>query len=121
VPDGGEDTTGSRTSRSQEEVPLSAVPSFTDAVRSVAGALRTDAPGHSLLNRAASRIDGLGRRLHGLGFVHDREIADCFTAAIGELSAAHTVPQEERTEAVRRAIGHLDEAVTRMEAGGIAP
>lgn len=95
--------------------------SFTEAVRATASELRESAPHHRVLNLAASRIDQLGRQLHGVGFVHDREIADCFTAAIRELHASHLLPQEERAETVGRAAAALDGAVERMENGGVAP
>lgn len=92
-------------------------PSFTEAVRAIASGLREYAHSHTYLNRASSEIDHLGRQLHGLGYVRDREIADCFTAALGELGAAHRLAEEERAEAVRRVACHLDAALAHAEAG----
>lgn len=98
---------------------MSAEPSFPEAVRAIASGLREHAHSHSHthLNRASSGIDHLGRRLHGLGYVRDREIADCFTAALGELSAAHDLAEDERAEAVRRVAGHLDAALAHAGEG----
>jgi hypothetical protein len=96
---------------------LSARSSFMEAVGVIACGLRENAPGHPFLNRAASRIDLLGRRLHGLGFADDREIADGLTAAIGELRASHLLPQDGRAGTVHRAANHLDAAVARMASG----
>ena len=90
---------------------MGATPSFTEAVREIASGLRENAPHHTRLNRAASEIDQAGRKLHGLGLAHDREIADCFTAAIRELSASHTLPEEKRAETVRQAVSHLEAAL----------
>lgn len=96
---------------------MSSQPSFTEAIRAVASGLREYAPSHASLNRASSGIDHLGRQLHGLAFVRDREIADCFTAALGELSASHGLAEEQRAEAVQRAVSHLDAAVAHAEDG----
>jgi hypothetical protein len=92
-------------------------PSFTETIRVVAGELREDAHSHTQLNRAAARIDDLGRRLHGLGYVRSREIADCFTAALADLDASHALPEETRAEAVHRAIGRLEGALEHAAAG----
>lgn len=92
-------------------------PSFTEALRGIAGALREHTPTHDRLNGAAVRIDQLGRRLHGLGFVRDREIADCFTAAVGELAEAHSFPEEERGKHVDRAAARIDAAALHAEEG----
>ncbi|HEX8692294.1 MAG TPA: hypothetical protein VF746_07755 [Longimicrobium sp.] len=92
-------------------------PSFTGAIRTLASGLREDAHSHTHLNRAAARIDHLGRRLHGLGLLRDREIADCFTAALRELEACHGIPEEERGEAVRRAACRLDAAAALAREG----
>lgn len=108
-------------SPSNGKTPLISATSFTEAVRAVASELRESAPHRRVLNLAASRIDGLGRQLHGVGFVHDREIADGLTAAIRDLDAAHRLPQEERAETVGRAAAALDDAADRMENGGVAP
>ncbi|MFL5386842.1 MAG: hypothetical protein ACJ8GN_30485 [Longimicrobiaceae bacterium] len=91
--------------------------SFAEGIRAVAGGLREDAHSHTHLNRAASRIDDLGRRLHGLGYVRSREIADCFTAALADLDASHALPEETRAEAVRRAVGRLEGALEHAAAG----
>lgn len=91
--------------------------SFTDAIRVIAGELRDSALTHVVLNRAASGIDHLGRRLHGLGYVQAGEIADCFTAALAELDASHGVPDELRREPVHRAVARLDAAAAHAEAG----
>jgi hypothetical protein len=69
------------------------------------------------VNGAASGIDHLGRRLHGLGCVRDREIADCFTAAVGELGACHPLPEDDRRPAVDAAVGHLDAALAHAGEG----
>jgi hypothetical protein len=100
----------------QRREALSARSSFREAVDAIASELRANAPGHPFLNRAASGIDLLGRRLHGLGFVHDREIANGLTAAIAELRASHLLPQEACAGAVHRAARHLDSALDRMAA-----
>ena len=96
-------------------------PSFTEAIRAVAGGLREDAHSHTHLNRAATRIDHLGRQLHGIGYVRGREIADCFTAALGELSAAHTLTDEKRAEAVHQAVFQLEAALEHAGAGVLPP
>lgn len=92
-------------------------PSFTEAIRAVAGGLREDARSHAHLNRAAAQIDDLGRRLHGLGYVRAREMADCLTAALADLDASHALPEETRAEAVHRAAGHLEDALEHAAAG----
>jgi hypothetical protein len=96
-------------------------PSFTEAIRAVASGLREDAHSHTHLNRAAARIDQLGRLLHGLGYVRGREIADCFTAALGELSASHGLPDDRRAEAVHRAVRQLEAALDAAAAGVLPP
>lgn len=83
----------------------------------IASQLRDDLPSHSVLNRAASQIDFLGRKLHGFGFAHDRQIADCLTAAIRVLRESHTVPEESRSTMVAEAILQLDVAVGHLEPG----
>ena len=92
-------------------------PSFTRALRIIASGLREGSHEHGALNRAASEIDQLGRRLHGLGYLRAREIADCFTAALAELDAAHRVPDPLRGEAVHRAAIRLDAAAGHAAAG----
>ena len=91
--------------------------SFTDEIRRIAGELRDRGPSHTALNRASSAIDHLGRRLHGIGYVHGGEIAACFTAALAELDASHTVAEEKRGEAVDRVIHRLDAAADYAAAG----
>ncbi|HYH81135.1 MAG TPA: hypothetical protein VEX86_15135 [Longimicrobium sp.] len=93
------------------------VPPFTEGIEAIVSGLRGDARSHAALNGAASGIDHLGRHLHGFGFVRDREIADCFTAAFNELSASHAVPEDERGEAVERAVGHLEAALAHAREG----
>jgi hypothetical protein len=91
--------------------------SFTDAIRSIVAGLREGRPTHARVNGAAVGIDHLGRRLHGLGCVRDREIAGCFTAAVGALGACHPLPEEDRAAAVAAAIRHLTAAVAHAGEG----
>lgn len=98
---------------------MDAQPSFPEAVRAIASGLREHPHSHVHLNRASSGIDHLGRQLHGLGYTRDREIAGCLTAALGELSAAHGLAEEDRAEAVRRVAGHLDDALAHAGEGGV--
>lgn len=95
-------------------MPLAA---FADSIRSIIGGLRGGVPSHARVNGAASGIDHLGRRLHGLGCVRDREIADCFTAAVGELGACHPLPEADRGAAVDAAVGHLEAALVHAQEG----
>ena len=90
---------------------------FAGAIRSITAGLREGAPTHSRVNGAAVSIDRLGRRLHGQGWVRDREIAGCFTAAVGELGACHTLPEAERGPAVDAAVRHLEAAAAHAEDG----
>jgi len=92
-------------------------PSFTGAIREIADGLADARPTHVVLNRASSGIDQLGRRLHGLGYVRSREMADGFTAALAALDASRALPEEARAEAVRRAVGHLRGALEHAAAG----
>ena len=92
-------------------------PSFGEAIRGVAAGLRENAPSHTRLNRAEARIDDLGRRLHGFGYVRSLEMADCFTAALRGLAASHVLPEEERGEAVHEAVAQLTAAVAHAEEG----
>jgi hypothetical protein len=92
-------------------------PAFGEAIRDVAAGLRDNAPSHTLLNRAEARIDGLGRRLHGFGYVRNLEIADCFTAALRELAASHVLPDAERGEAVDQAVAQLAAAAAHADQG----
>lgn len=93
---------------------------FVEEIRAIVAGLRGDVRSHDRLNGAAWRIDHLGRQLHGLGFVRDREVADCFTSALGELGASHELPEEERAEAALRAARHLEAALAHAEEG-VAP
>lgn len=92
-------------------------PSFTDAIREIARELGDPRPTHGKVNRASSRIDHWGRRLHGLGYLRAREIAAGLTAALAELDRAHALPDETRAEAARRAAGHLESAREHAAAG----
>ncbi len=92
-------------------------PSFSDRIREIASGLREERRSHVRLNRAASGIDHLGRKLAGLGFVRDREIGGCFNDALRELSASHALPEEKRDEAVDRAASHLDAALAHADEG----
>lgn len=96
---------------------MTAPPSFTEAIRGIVRDLQGGAPTHSRLNGAAAGIDHLGRHLHGLGFVRDREIAGCFTAAFGALSASHALAEDARGASVGDAIRHLEAALLHAEAG----
>jgi hypothetical protein len=92
-------------------------PFFTDEIRAIASGLRDDAHSHSHLNRAESRIDHLGRQLHGLGYVRHREIADAFTGALRELAESHALPEQTRAAAVNRAVAHLEAALAAAAEG----
>jgi hypothetical protein len=96
---------------------VSEPPSFTERIRGIASALRDGGHTHVDLNRASSEIDQLGRRLHGLGYLRAREIAECFSAALADLDASHRVPEEMRGEAVRRAALRMDAALDHAAAG----
>lgn len=95
-------------------------PTLAEAIGVIARGLRQGVPSHALLNGAAARIDHLGRRLHGLGCVRDREIAACFTAAIAQLDASHVLEEDARGEAVGRAAGQLEAAVAYADEGVLA-
>lgn len=94
---------------------------FTDAIRAIVAGLREGRPTHARVNGAAVGIDHLGRRLHGLGCVRDREIAGCLTAAVGELGACHPLPEEDRGAAVDSAIRHLQAALVHSKDGVLPP
>lgn len=96
---------------------MTAPPPFAEAIRGIVRGLRADAHTHARINDAAAAIDNLGRHLHGVGFVHDREIAGCFTAAFGELSASHALADDARGASVDGAIRHLEAALLHAEAG----
>ncbi|HET7229012.1 MAG TPA: hypothetical protein VFJ16_03385 [Longimicrobium sp.] len=91
--------------------------SFTGSITAIASELRGGGHTHTALNRASSKIDHLGRRLHGLGYIRGREIAECFTAALAELHASHALAEEMRGEMVGRAISRLEEAAVHASAG----
>lgn len=99
---------------------MDGAPSFTETIREAAARLRAETPSHTLLNQVALRVDQLGRRLHGLGYLRVDEIGACFTAAVGELGAAHVLPEEARVEPARRAAAHL-EAALEHAAAGVSP
>jgi hypothetical protein len=99
---------------------LTAPPAFTEAVREILDGLREGTPTHDRLNGAAFRIDQLGRRIHGFGWVRDREVADCFSAAVRELGGSHELPQEARGGAVDEAVRHLHAALAHIEEGGVS-
>lgn len=90
---------------------------FVDAIRSIIAGLREGPPTHPRVNGAAVSIDHLGRRLHGLGCARDREIANCFTAAVAGLGACHPLPEEARGDAVQAAIRELEAAAAHAEEG----
>lgn len=96
-------------------------PTFSESIRLIARGLRDDPPTHVRLNGAAARIDHLGRRLHGLGCVRDREIAGCFVAAIAELDASHALAEDARAESVLRAAGQMDAAFAHASEGFLPP
>jgi hypothetical protein len=99
---------------------MDAPPSFSDQIREIASGLREDARSHTQLNRAASGIDHLGRKLAGLGFVRDSEIGGCFNEALRELETSHGLRDEKRADALQRAAAQLDAAAAHAEAG-VAP
>jgi hypothetical protein len=99
---------------------VDAPPSFLAAVTVVATGLRGDPPSYTHLNRAAGRIDHLGRLLHGLGCVRHREIAACFMAAVGELQASIELPEPARVERVARAVTQLEAARVHLGEGTTA-
>ncbi|HLL48083.1 MAG TPA: hypothetical protein VK399_15325 [Longimicrobiaceae bacterium] len=96
---------------------MDAPPAFSDRIREIANGLREDGRSHVHLNRAASGIDHLGRKLAGLGFVRDREIGGCFNEALRELETSHGLRDEKRADAVQRAAAQLDAAAAHSEAG----
>jgi hypothetical protein len=96
---------------------MDAPPAFSDRIREIANGLRENGRSHVHLNRAASGIDHLGRKLAGLGFVRDREIGGCFNEALRELDSSHGLADEKRDEAVDRAASHLDAALAHAEEG----
>jgi hypothetical protein len=93
---------------------------FEEGIRSIIGGLQEEDRSHNRLNRAAFAIDQMGRLLHGVGYVRDREIADRLTAAVGALAGSHELPEENRRAAVAEAIRHLDGALAHAE-DGVSP
>jgi hypothetical protein len=100
---------------------LTAHLAFTDAIGAIASGLRDEGHSHAHLNHAASRIDHLGRQLHGLGFARDLEIAACFTAALADLHSSHHLPEVGRASTVGSAIDRLEAALTHADAGFLPP
>lgn len=90
---------------------------FVDELRRIARELRDGPASISLLNLAASDIDGLGRRLHGIGFVRDQEIAGCLSAAVRGLGEAREIPEPGRATAIDRAVHQLEAAADLAGAG----
>ncbi|CAA9370008.1 MAG: hypothetical protein AVDCRST_MAG89-4512 [uncultured Gemmatimonadetes bacterium] len=93
---------------------------FAEGIRSIVRGLQEEDRSHNHLNRAAFAIDQMGRLLHGVGYVRDREIADCLTAAVGELAGSHELPEENRRARVTEAIRHLDAALAHA-GDGVTP
>jgi hypothetical protein len=95
-----------------------AIPSsFTNSVSEIARGLRDGPPSFFHLNRAAGQIDHLGRLLHGLSFIRDREIAACFTAAIHELHESIELPETARLETIERAVRQLETSLVYLDQG----
>jgi hypothetical protein len=59
----------------------------------------------------------MGRHLHGIGWCRDREIGECLTAAVQELSRAPGLAAVDRAEAVRQAVTQLDTALALTDDG----
>ena len=100
---------------------MAATQPFTEGIRSIVTGLQEEDRSHNHLNRAAFAIDQMGRQLHGVGYVRDREIAGCLTAAVHELAGSHELPEENRRAAVTAAIRHLHQALAHAGDGGVAP
>ncbi len=92
-------------------------PSFTDSIVHIMSGLREGSPSYTHLNHAVSQIDHLGRLLHGIGYVRDREIAACFTAAIGELQVSIELPEGARAATVQQASWQLETALAHTAEG----
>jgi CheY-like chemotaxis protein len=90
---------------------MSAALTLTETVGNLTKVLRERPPQHWLLNRVVSEIDQLGRKLPGFALPNSHEIAICLTNAMGELTAAHGLPEGRRFEATSRAIEQLGAAV----------
>ena len=90
---------------------------LSEAIREISRELASGTHSRSRVNRGAIDVDQLGRRLHGLGMLRDREIAECLNAAVSALGEAHLLPEEERTSSVRRAIAELESAAAHADQG----
>lgn len=104
--------------RSLEQTAVVVPTPFAESMRSVIAQLRASPPTHSQLNRAAVRIDRLGRELHGLALPGDAEIGPRLSAAIATLTAAHSLPEGERAGAVGSAAEELEAALLHAETPG---
>ena len=94
---------------------MSDISSFLTEIRDISGDLRLEPHSPVGLNRAAVRIDQLGRRVHGLGLAHDHEIGVCLGAAVRELTVAQGLPEAQRIESVREATRSLDAALIQAD------
>ena len=92
-------------------------PSFTDEIRAVGTELRVGDLTPARLNHAGVRIDQLGRRVHGLGWVRDHEIGVCLTVAVRELIRARGLADLERAQAVRNSLDQLEIALALSDEG----
>jgi hypothetical protein len=90
---------------------------LADEIRAARDDLRLESPSPIGLNRAAARIDHLGRYLHGVGWIRGHEIGGCLTAAVSELSRARGLPETGRAESVRAAVIQLETALAHMDEG----
>lgn len=90
---------------------------FAGAVRAVLDELRAEPCPPMRLNQATGRIDQLGRRLHGVAWRRDQKLGECLTAAVAELIKAPALREVGRAESVRRAIQHLEAALTHADEG----
>lgn len=91
--------------------------SFADVIRDVRSELKMEPLSPVQLNRAAARIDQLGRRLHGVGWVRGHEMGGCLTAAVRELSQARGLAEVERAASVQEAMRQLDAALALTDQG----
>ena len=85
--------------------------SFVDAIRELSSRLQVEPHSPVRLNHVADRVDQLGRRLYGLGWVREREIGRCLMAAVSELGLARELPEGGREDSVRQAVLHLQAAI----------
>ena len=96
--------------------PVPAEKSFVDSLNSVISELGTSPHSAIELTRTATRIDQLGRRLHGLDWRRGYEIGGCLTAAVSELNIQHVVPAEVLAEPRPRSLTlgeHLHDRIPR--------